>query len=110
MYECVNEGMVNSSSHFIKDRHEPHIRYWDKIPLLLAVKILRDFHGMNKQCFISSVDEHFTQCSSHQCSCLQSIMFHILILRIIDQLRHHNFINVEIAFFRDHISTEYKSE
>ena len=107
----MNEGLVNSRAlTSAKDRNEAHIRYWGKIPLRLALKILKEFLGMNKQYFIPSVDDHFTQCSCHQCSRLQCVSFHILILRVIDQLRYPHFINVEIPFCGDHISIEYKSE
>lgn len=53
--------MVHSSAlTSMKDRNEAHIRYWGKILLLLALKILKEFHGMNKQYLIPSVDQHFT--------------------------------------------------
>lgn len=51
---------------------------------------------MRKQHLIPSVDEHFTQCSSPQHSCLPSFFSHILILRVMDQLSYPNFRNVEI--------------
>lgn len=112
---CMDEGIhlyeANSSPLTSrKGRNGTHIRNLDKIPLCLALKVLEELHGMNKHHLIPSVDEHFTQCSSHLRTCLLSIISHMLILRVIDQLRHPNFMKVEISFSRNHVGTGYKSE
>jgi hypothetical protein len=46
----MSEGMVNSSAcSSRKSGKRTQIRYWSKVPLLVALKILKEIHSMNKQ-------------------------------------------------------------